>query len=96
MMNVRMFTVGVLFAGLASQCYGQQVAQVVQLPTFQFFSVSTTVSVPDSGSSFLGGVKRAQYNGVSRGVPLVSKVPGLVDLPRRAASARVSVRQLLP
>lgn len=28
---------------------------VVQLPTFSFFGVSTTVSVPDSGSVLLGG-----------------------------------------
>lgn len=34
-------------------------AQVVQLPTFQFFSVSTSVSVPDSGGAFLGGVGRS-------------------------------------
>ena len=31
------------------------VAQVVQLPTFNFFGISTTVSVPDSGAGFVGG-----------------------------------------
>ena len=34
-------------------------AQTLQLPTFQFFGVSTTVSVPDRGSMFLGGVNRS-------------------------------------
>ena len=29
--------------------------QVVQLPSFGFFYVNTSVSVPDSGSGFLGG-----------------------------------------
>jgi hypothetical protein len=31
----------------------------VQLPTFSFFGVDTTVSVPDGGSTYLGGVNRS-------------------------------------
>lgn len=55
-------------------------AQVIQLPTFHFFTVSTTVSVPDSGGAFLGGVRRAQYGMTSQGVPGLNKVPGLSRL----------------
>jgi hypothetical protein len=50
--------------------FTQQVsAQTLQLPTFQFFSVSTTVSVPDSGGAFLGGINRAASGGNQFGVP---------------------------
>jgi hypothetical protein len=31
----------------------------VQLPTFSFFSVSTTVMVPDGGGTYMGGMRRA-------------------------------------
>lgn len=37
----------------------QQNAVTVQLPTFRFFSVSTTVSVPDRGGAALGGIGRS-------------------------------------
>ncbi|MBC8354217.1 MAG: hypothetical protein H8E66_19665 [Planctomycetes bacterium] len=52
-------------------------AQVVQLPTFHSFSVSTTVSVPDRGAAYLGGVTRGAWSSSSRGVPGLSHVPGL-------------------
>lgn len=51
-------------------------AQVVQLPTFHSFSVSTTVSVPDSGAAYLGGVSRSSQSRTSRGVPGLSHLPG--------------------
>ena len=35
-------------------------AVAVQLPTYSFFGINTTVSVPDRGSVYLGGVNRAQ------------------------------------
>ena len=41
----------------------QAVAQVVQLPTFQFFTVETSVSVPDSGGAYLGGIGRSSMGG---------------------------------
>jgi general secretion pathway protein D len=47
----------------------------VQLPTFSFTSVSTTVSVPDGGTILLGGIKRMSEGRNERGVPLLSKVP---------------------
>lgn len=52
-------------------------AQVVQLPTFQVFSVGTSVLVPDRGTAFLGGVDRAAYGSTTRGVPGMGGVPGL-------------------
>jgi general secretion pathway protein D len=47
----------------------------VQLPTFAFTSVTTTVSVPDGGTVLLGGIKRLQEGRNERGLPLLSKVP---------------------
>jgi hypothetical protein len=61
-------------------------AQVIQLPTFHYFTVSTTVSVPDSGGAFLGGVKRARYGMTSRGIPGLNKVPGISRLFRNRGS----------
>ncbi len=48
-----------LTAALAVDCAAQQPGSAVQLPTFSSFSGSTTVSVPDRGSAYLGGVNRA-------------------------------------
>ena len=45
---------------LASRAEAQQTGTVVQLPTFSFFSVATTVSVPDRGGMYLGGACGAQ------------------------------------
>jgi general secretion pathway protein D len=47
----------------------------VQLPTFSFTTVTTTVSVPDGGTVLLGGIKRLREGRNERGVPLLSKVP---------------------
>ncbi|HEX5103905.1 MAG TPA: hypothetical protein VFV87_08855, partial [Pirellulaceae bacterium] len=47
----------------------------VQLPTFAFTTVTTTVSVPDGGTVLLGGIKRLREGRTERGVPLLSKVP---------------------
>lgn len=59
---------------LAATCSAQT---VVQLPTYNFFTTGTTVSVPDGGSTLLGGVSRSASGDSSRGVPLLGKVPGL-------------------
>jgi hypothetical protein len=50
-------------------------AQVVQLPTFRFFGISTTVSVPDSGGAYLGGNSRSSRGSIHRGLPGLSKAP---------------------
>jgi len=50
----------VLYLGVSVPCPVQaQPATVVQLPTFSFFTVSTTVSVPDSGAGLVGGIRRS-------------------------------------
>ncbi|HAY82372.1 MAG TPA: hypothetical protein DCY79_21400 [Planctomycetaceae bacterium] len=50
-------------------------AQAVQLPTFQVFSVDTSVLVPDRGQAYLGGVKRARSGSTTRGIPGLSGLP---------------------
>ncbi|MCH5375482.1 MAG: type II and III secretion system protein, partial [Planctomycetes bacterium] len=47
----------------------------VQLPTFNFTTVSTTVSVPDGGTVLLGGIKRLSEGRTERGVPMLNKLP---------------------
>ena len=47
----------------------------VQLPTFAFTTVSTTVSVPDGGTILLGGIKRLSEGRTEQGVPILSKLP---------------------
>ncbi|MEM9186559.1 MAG: hypothetical protein AAGB00_08705, partial [Planctomycetota bacterium] len=60
----------------------------VQLPTFQFVSVSTTVSVPDGGTVLLGGIKRLNEGRTEAGVPLLSKVPYINRLFRNVGIGR--------
>lgn len=60
----------------------------VQLPTFQFVSVSTTVSVPDGGTVLLGGIKRLNEGRNEVGVPLLSKVPYINRLFRNVGIGR--------
>ncbi len=47
----------------------------VQLPTFSFVTVTTTVSVPDGGTVLLGGMKRLSEGRTERGVPMLNKLP---------------------
>lgn len=65
-------------------------AQAVQLPTFRYSTVNTTVSVPDRGAVHLGGVNRAATASTSRGVPLLGKVPGLGPLTRNRGISRTT------
>ncbi|TWT96061.1 outer membrane porin HofQ [Botrimarina colliarenosi] len=60
----------------------------VQLPTFQFVSVTTTVSVPDGGTVLLGGIKRLSEGRREFGVPLLSKVPYINRLFRNVGIGR--------
>ena len=79
---------------------GSLEAQVVQLPTLRFFNVRTVVSVPDGGSTSLGGVSRNASGSINRGVPGLSSVPGAGRLFRNrgiggtanAAGSSVSAR----
>jgi general secretion pathway protein D len=69
----------------------------VQLPTFNFQTVTTTVSVPDGGTVLLGGIKRLTEQRNERGVPLLSKLPYInrlfrnVGISRRTASLMMMV-----
>ncbi|MGD9722219.1 MAG: hypothetical protein AB7O59_11750 [Pirellulales bacterium] len=47
----------------------------IQLPSFSFVSVTTTVSVPDGGTVLLGGIKRLSEGRNEFGVPILSKLP---------------------
>ncbi len=47
----------------------------VQLPTFSFVTVTTTVSVPDGGTVLLGGIKRLSEGRNEFGVPMLNKLP---------------------
>jgi general secretion pathway protein D len=60
----------------------------VQLPTFAFTTVTTTVSVPDGGTVLLGGIKRLREGRNERGVPLVSKIPWVSRLFRNVGIGR--------
>lgn len=65
-----------IFAAV-SVCLPLCQAQVaVQLPTFQVFSVQTTVMVPDGGTMSLGSIGRGSMGATSRGVPLLGSAPG--------------------
>ncbi len=48
----------------------------VQLPTFSFFTVNTSVSVPDSGGTYLGGLLRGRDSSTMRGL---APFPGLAN-----------------
>ncbi len=49
----------------------------MQLPTFAFVTVTTTVSVPDGGTVLLGGIKRLSEGRNEYGVPILDKIPYL-------------------
>ena len=55
----------------AGESFAQRPATVVQLPTYSFFSVGTTVSVPDRGSVYMGGVNRSAMGRNEFGVPML-------------------------
>jgi hypothetical protein len=54
---------------------GEAPAQVIQLPTFRTFTMSTTVSVPDRGSVSLGGVSSSSRYRSERGLPGLGHMP---------------------
>jgi general secretion pathway protein D len=60
----------------------------VQLPTFNFTTVSTTVSVPDGGTVLLGGIKRLSEGRNERGVPMLNKIPYISRLFKNVAIGR--------
>lgn len=75
MLRIQMMIVliGVL---LTTARAGAQQRTSVQLPTFNRTTVGTTVSVPDRGTAYLGGIGRAAEGSTTRGVPVLGKFPG--------------------
>jgi len=70
-----------------------QPGSTVQLPTFSFFSVGTTVSVPDRGSVYMGGVKRAATGRNEFGAPMLPFRPfrnSAIGMERSASSVRAT------
>jgi len=59
----------------SNQTTTERSGTTVQLPTFSFVTVTTTVSVPDGGTVLLGGIKRLSEGRNEFGVPLLSKLP---------------------
>jgi general secretion pathway protein D len=62
----------------------------VQLPTFAFQTVTTTVSVPDGGTVLLGGIKRMREARYENGVPMLNKIPYLNRLFNNVAIGKSS------
>jgi general secretion pathway protein D len=67
-----------------------QEGTTVQLPTFEFVTVSTTVSVPDGGTVLLGGVKRLSEERREEGVPMLSKLPYISRLFKNVGIGRTT------
>lgn len=63
--------IGAVAASIACWPDATARAQVVQLPSYNFTTVGTTVSVPDGGAAYLGGIYRASEGSTTRGVPLI-------------------------
>ena len=64
------------------------VASTVQLPTYSFVTVTTTVSVPDGGTVLLGGIKRLSEGRNEFGTPMLDKIPYISRLFRNVAIGR--------
>lgn len=66
----------------------QSAGTTVQLPSFAFQTVTTTVSVPDGGTVLLGGIKRLSEERRENGVPLLGKIPYVDRLFRNVGTGR--------
>ena len=74
-MNARLLiTISVLalFSAICSSALAQNApAGAVQLPTFGYSTAPTTVSVPDRGGVYMGGIKRSSSGRIESGAPLL-------------------------
>lgn len=68
---------------------GQGPSVTVQLPTFHFFAVSTTVLVPDRGAAYLGGIGSSRTSRSARGIPLAPGGNVGIGAERAAAGMQV-------
>lgn len=83
-MRMTVAALAALLCSSTSQAQVQQ-PQFVQLPTFTFFTVSTTVSVPVSGRGVVGRVYRRGSASVTRSLPWMSRLPAASRLARTRA-----------
>ena len=60
-----------ILSAMVHWAWAQEPGRVVQLPTFSMYTTGTTVAVPDRGSVYLGGIKRAATGRNEFGVPLL-------------------------
>jgi hypothetical protein len=72
---LRGVAIGALLAVLPAVAMAQARLGTVQLPTFNFFTVNTTVEVPDSGGGVLGGVGSAASGCNGQGIPGLGSRP---------------------
>ena len=70
-----LLTLSVALVGLVTCPARRATAQVVMLPSYHVFTVSTSVLVPDRGMAFRGGVSTARESRTSRGVPGFGQLP---------------------
>jgi hypothetical protein len=70
-MDTTMLRATIFITAVCCCLHSQLMAQTVQLPSFRFFGVSTTVLVPDRGAAVLGGNSTAYSGSQSRGLPLL-------------------------
>ena len=76
-MRVLLFSLTVGLVAASSEAFAQQTGGAVQLPTFSFFSVNTTVSVPDSGAGIAAAMRRAEANRIMFGGAAHEKKVGM-------------------
>jgi hypothetical protein len=76
---------------LVSTSMAQAQATTVQLPTFNVFTTTTTVSVPDRGGVLLGGVNRGAQGSNEFGTPLSPLKNRGIGQERSAATMSVHV-----
>ena len=76
-MLIRSVGISVLAVLLLAGHAQAQGGNAVQLPSFQIFSVGTTVLVPDRGSAFMGGISYSSSGRNELGVPGLGRIPML-------------------
>lgn len=70
--SLTFLTIALLLSiGSFAQAQQNRAASAVQLPTFGYNTATTTVSVPDRGGTYMGGIKRSSSGRVESGAPLL-------------------------
>ncbi len=93
-MEFRRLWLPLVLVGLVATGARAQHSTAVQLPTYSYFGTSTTVSVPDRGSVYMGGINRASSGSNQYRSPLLPFAPlgnRAIGSSRGASSTRVSV-----